>query len=800
MTEFTNIPQSEFNEERSFCSHEMSTVLDAQGGLCSLSYIDSYEKNGILYPDEKPLLILNRDGATCLNRPLYGPAIFLYTLTDDHREIVHHPVEQTISPWSLMGGDREQSFAFVMDSNRLFWNVSCQAPNAEKLFWCLQPSALFSGEKIVHMQQHTGKSSTQSGGLYSEEMLQQALSDGLLNGTAQVCWKEDSFDEKEQTYYLKGTVSYPFGIKEFYFAIGCSAPVSFEKFMNMTALCADWKRYSEITFVMALGSSKEEARLSMQEGTAQYGQILQYKKKTARKIEKESLQIKVAKLPEAYAFSQMSPQYLDSLMVGKTEEGYIGVCAAAHKFGYFSVWDSIYPIRDLLWNGRYEDACRQITYLLKLPMMDNTPIASLHAVLQWNEAMAFFPSMELEQLYPQITKMFWTAKASTEPTYHMLKYAANVGVDKPEELGLTGEFLSAEVNALWYAACRIVQNEALLRNDTIVYEAAREVVQGVEAGYEKVFFDPEAGYLRAAVNPDFSLPHFAAYQNTNTWGYDYPYGMYLMRNIVKPLAQYQATQLWHPLGHKSVSFDSMIPCEMWQQVHMNQHNGHEMKLQRMAGNMREVYRVMRQYLKRFDRWKVAEETTNFSRFRLHPAQVCSWQSFSATANLEALRCAVSGLIKHRGGIGYLPAMDDGEIKLNNVPWGGSKISVSITGCGAYAMVKIDEKPLAGTMQIPVDVVCQEVLIERTEELPNDIMLVAALDMPIVKVIAKKGFLQFTCGERLATPVCLASKRCPQVFLNGKPLDVQWDEETKMLWIDACWNIGDVVTAQIIDET
>lgn len=799
MIENTNIVQGDLNESRSFCSHELSAVLDSQGGLCELSYIDVHEQDGVLYPDEKSLPIIVRDSAEYLQRPLYGPAIFLYTLTEDNREILHYPAEHTISPWSLRGADEEQSYAFMLDRNRIFWNVTCNAHNAKEVFWCLQQSTLFCGEKRVHMQQHTGTGSTQSGGLYSEEMLNKALLKGSLNGKAKVVWEEDSFDKNEKVLYIKGTVNYPFGTKYFYFAIGCNADVYYREFSGMKALCAGWKNMPDITVVMAMGSTKAEALSSMRDGVKNYSQILENKRCNAIKIQQESLQIDVEKLPKAIDFSQMAPQYLEEMMVGETQEGYIGVCAAVHKFGYFSLWDAIYPIRDLLWNGRLEDAARQITYLLKLPMMDNTPIASLHAIVQWNEALAFCPEMGLEELYPEALKMFWLANTATEPKYHMLKYTANVGVDRPQELGLSGEFLAPDVNALWYMACRVLKNEAFKRNDKKTFDAASEIVSGIEKGYEKVFFDSDVGYLRAAVNTDFSLPKFTVFQNTNTWGYDYPYGMYLMRNIVKPLANYQAKQLWHPTGHKAVTFDSTVPCEMWRQVHMNQHNGHEMKLQRMAGNMAEVYRVMGQYLKRFDRWKVAEETTNFSRFCIHPAQVCSWQAFSATANLEALRCAVSGVVKHRGGIGYLTAPDDGKIQLRNIPNGNSKASVTVSGEGTYAVIKLDGEVLEGTLQIPADKSFSKIEIERTERIANDIMLVAALDMPINKIHTGKGFLSFSCGATAATPICLICKSFPEIYKNGEKITADWDSYTKKLWIDECWNDGDEVIVQLLDE-
>ena len=794
MREFTQIPQSQWNEVRSFCAHELAANLDCRGGLCNLSYIDAVELDGVIYPDEKPLPIMNRDNAEFVGRPMYGPAIQLYTRTKKGRDILHYPALHTFSPWSLYGGDNEQTYHFFMERRRIFWRMGCSLEDAQELCWCLQPCTLYCGEKQVHMQQHTGVSSTQSGALYTQEEMEN--NKPVLNGTAKVQWKQEGYDKTQQTLYIRGTVEYPFGTKEYYLAVGSNMPVTCNETYSTTVLCAPWENSREITFVMAFGNTREEAFEAMRSGTENYTQILENNIREAEAVEADAPVIQIPRLNATADFSQMASQYLNAMTVGKTDAGDIGVRAAVYKYGYFSVWDAIYPVRDFLWNGRIADAQRQISYLLTLPMMENTPIAGLHAIVQFNEVMAFCPEWNTDNLYPAMLKIFRLAARSTEPVYHMLAYDANVGVDKTEELGVYGAFLSPEINALWYMACRVIKNEALHRNDKETYECADEIIKGIEAGYRKVFFDDDTGYLRSAVCRDLSLPENAIYQNTNTWGYDYPFGMYLMRDIVKPLADYQAICLYHPEGHRAVAIDSAIPCEMWKQVHMNQHNGHEMKLQRMAGNMDEVYRVMTRYLEQFERWQTAVETTNFSRFAIHPAQMCAWQAFSATANMEALRCAVIGILRHRGGISYLPAADSGEVQINNIPVEDRRISVSVVGTGEYGVMTADEKEIPGTLQMPADITYKAISVHRTDKLPTYPVLLTALDMTVEKLTAKENCLQFTCRETVSAPVCLLCETMPLVSVNGVKLYPEYHSNCKKAWIDHCWHKGDVVTVQL----
>ena len=66
-----------------------------------------------------------------------------------------------------------------------------------------------------------------------------------------------------------------------------------------------------------------------------------------------------------------------------------------------------------------------------------------------------------------------------------------------------------------------------------------------------------------------------AFQNTSTAGLNYPFGSYLMRKGIVPMAEYQARRLYHPGGRTAVAWDTEIECEMWKSVHMNQYDGHE---------------------------------------------------------------------------------------------------------------------------------------------------------------------------------------------------------------------------------
>jgi hypothetical protein len=270
--------------------------------------------------------------------------------------------------------------------------------------------------------------------------------------------------------------------------------------------------------------------------------------------------------------------------------------------------------------------------------------------------------------------------------------------------------------------------------------------------------------------------------------------MYLMRDMVGHLAHYQSHQLWHPLGHRAVAFDSEMPVDWWKFVHMNQHNGHEMKVQRMADNMAEVYRVMGQTMQRFDRWKVAEETTNFSRYAIAAAQVCDWQTFAATGNMEALRAAVAGVMRHRGGLCYLPAQDDHDVTLAGVPMGDGTITVNVKGAGGFAALAVNGRAVAGSLQVPADVPSGDVAVTRTDELPTYPVLLTAIDLPIANVVAQGFTTACVCGDTAYTPMMWRAQTCPTVTVNGETVTGEWDG--RVLCVDRLWKTGDRVVVTV----
>ena len=784
------------NEYRAFCRNELSATIDGDGGVVSLDWIDCYyHHDGTVYPDEIKLPIFSRDHASEKTYPAYGAAVQLYTRETTRRVLLHRPCDPSFTLSYLQGGDAEQTYELLLDNGRVLWECGCTTANRDELLFCVNNRFLFDGNSKATKEQHSGPRSTQKGDHFEEAGIPLPTDIPKLNGPAKITWTAAGYDEENAVLLFSCTAEYVYGTVAYVLACGLNVETTSDTAPGMTVLRAKWGDNKTIRAGMALAHTVDEAILSLKAGLAEFDALRDAQRNEEKARHTVANVVKTEALPFTEEYSKATAAYLDSLMVGPMDKGRIGVRASANVYGYFSVWDTIFPLRDFLWNGRFADAERMLEYLFRLPAMENTPVASVHLITAWNEAMAFLPTDALGDIYPIMRRIFEFECRLVEPQYGLLQCKGNTGVDDATQMGLYGMFLSPDVNGMWYNACCAMHNEALRQGDAETAKRAYELIKGIEKGFRKAFFNEDVGYFRGGVNTDLTPAEFDVYHNTLTLGYDYAFGPYLMRDSAAALAHYQSHELWHPLGHRAVAFDSAMPCSWWRYVHMNQHNGHEMKLQRAADNMAEVYRVMGQTMKRSERWKNAEETTNFSRFAIHPDQVCDWQAFAATAQMEALRSAVAGIGRHRGGLYYAPATDNRDVTVENVPMGDARISVTVTGDGSFATLVCGGKAVTGTLQQPCDVPAGDLCIRRGEASAYPVLL-NVVDMPVANVTVQGTSTACECQATAYAPMIWYAPAKPTVTVNGEVISCEWDEQTKRVYFSRVWQANDHVLVAI----
>ena len=394
------------NEYRFFCRNELGLMVDNDGGICRMDLIDCYTYKGLVFPDEMKLPIVCRDFASAHGFPSYGAGIQLYTTERDGRVLLHRPSEQHFTLSYLQGADDLQSYEMLLESNCVLWECTCASIKRQELLFYLNRTYLYCDTMDTHKDHHRGEGTTQIGDHYKEAGVELDVDLPDINGKATVQWVEQGFDAAQQVLLYRGTVEYPYGTTTYVMAVGANVSCTLDTANNVTLLRMPWEDHAAIRVGMAIAHDQEGAIALLRESLAQYDTLRDEQLRQHRISEQRAMQVKTQRLPSSEAFCKASGAYLDPLMVGPAQNGRIGLRASAGKYGFFSLWDAIYPIRDLLWCGRYADAARALTYLFSLPAMENTPIAALHLVVQWNEALAFLPDGMLADMYDTARTIF----------------------------------------------------------------------------------------------------------------------------------------------------------------------------------------------------------------------------------------------------------------------------------------------------------------------------------------------------------------------------------------------------------
>ena len=759
MLDFNRLFPEQF---RSFCSGPLAFTVERFGGIDAISLLDIREFEGKFYPDRHALPWLRRKGGGSMGRPMYSPAIQFR-----HGKELFYPIDTEFFPngfcalnYAMLLRENAAVFRFKAKPGENFsvniskfhmregeWDTlknQCSKP-ASGIQWLpdelrgpgFDPTKPFPEDKMIFTRNTpvVGKDSV----LFSAKC-------EFVDYTKTVCW----------------AVKFPFDIteREIPNALEFNGTIKEEEF--------------EVHF--GFGDSEEEA---FRNAETTFAELEEVRKKNCA----PALDFKVDGLPEASEFFRVYPGYQRAMLMAETERE-VAIRAASEKFGFFALWDHVYPSRDFLVTGEPERCKKALRYLINYPWSETCPWITLQLVIQMDEYLAYTNDVEfLKESMERFKEFFRFNMRFSNKESGLLATSLNVGVDNSKEVGLSGLFQASCLNGWWFNFLRTLENFAVETGDSELAEECRNVADLVDANYAKTFFDPEVGYLRAATDVDGKAPSVQIYQNTHTLAMDYPHGAWLFRNIVNELAEYQAEKLYHPCGHTAVSPDSAVPCEMWKSVHMNQHTGHECKTARFGGRAEEAFRVMEAYISYFRKYGVAVETFNLSGCDGDAHQLSSWQAFSATAAAQALISGVAGWFIHRGGFYWLPS-DGSDITIDRL---NGKL-LTVTGKGKYA-AGLNGVP--GSMQEPADQKMDHLAVTRQATAPAHPVLICAIGLPVAEVKVEGTKLSFRADATVRTPVRIAVPGKPVLTINGKECAFEWHSKDQAIWFDYPFRKGDL---------
>lgn len=490
-------------------------------------------------------------------------------------------------------------------------------------------------------------------------------------------------------------------------------------------------------------------------------------------------------MANAAAFAEDYRKWQFAMLLGENDKE-CAIKAAAGKFGFFAMWDHVYPIRDFLMLGRVDIAKKALRYISTCYGVSCYEWIGLQLPMVLNEILGFDNDLAFEQeIYEKLKPVYddFISRSDTKAGLFPTRYS--VGNDNSLQAGFSGEFFACCTNSWWHNSLQCMRNIALDLGEK--EDAERYGAQAEKAAehYLDVFYHQQDGYLRQAVTRELK-PGIDVYQNTNTIGLDYTHGKELLQPVIKNLAQFQASKLYHTTGHRAVPLDSMIPCEMWHSCHMNQHLGHECKLARMGGLPSEADRVMTAYLKRYEETGTAVETFNFTGCPGDQSQLADWQTFSATGAIKALVSGVAGIEYHRGGLNYLPAPGSQSRKINGLCMNDNVFDIEISGTGDSAQLFLNGTLIPGTLQLPADAAKDgNNLLEfkRCNRSSTPLLFLQAEDLPISDFKYENNGISFTVdADRHAVLRFYAERNPAWKSRQENNFELTWDpKEHLLLW-------------------
>lgn len=759
--------------------------VDRFGGVESVQLLDIRELGGKCYPERRPWRIFSRTGHV-LNRPLIYPAIRYLREQEDGSIRVFAPEYPDIHASAVLSPEYDMLMGEDGFAHRLRDSLSGERRAflcaISKPHWYEHREAMSNYNQLAH------------------EWLPAAFrSEGfdecqpIRDGKVELLREAPAFDAGSNSLGFRLTARGEDFEKELHVVFTSDVKLGYSEDVNQWLLRSDFLLQREGRFACGIGPDRSSALANAQEMLRDMQTGIDAQIHPGRFPSMP--EISIEDMPLATEFSRVFPYYQSALCLAETETE-MCIRAAFSKFGFFAIWDHIYPIRDFLVAGEWHKARKALRYMMDFPHTETNPFVLSHLTIALNEYLAFTGDLALlHEGYASLKKAFAFAQTLLDQDTGLLRYAIDTAVDVMPELGLDGLFYASCVNGWWYDCCCCLVNFAMIECDSAFETTVKEIERKISASYEEVFYDEKSGWLKAAVGEDRKQMNCDVFLQNKTLAADYAHGAWILRHIRKNMASYLMKHLHHPMGVSAVAFDSQVPAIYLKGTRMNQHIGHSCKMLRQANRMDGVEHLLSNYLYVYGRTQNAVETFNYSFCLGNQTQLADWQAFSATAAMQAIIQGRIGLAWHRGGLHFVPAADDKECAIRNFHFRDKIYDLSITGQGGFiGGMSFNGREITGTAQLPADLPRQERnswQVERTANEPPYPVLLWMIDIPIIQVSASAGHLIFkTASGGFAKMECFVPGN-PILTINGKKVEYEYDEKEKSLWFTGDVNEGDV---------
>ncbi len=751
-------------DHRSFCSGPLGVRIERFGGVECISLLDVLEFEGKSYPERYATSIFTNRG-TVLNRPFMAAAVYFEKHCEDGTLFRYAPEYPVFGPNTL----KSRYYDMILHRDSMAFRLK----NKE--------NGLFStliGRS--HYECEIGKLQSKKNQLaaYEKSWLPYELrgknydpdspfpEDGVFIGR-----KEPVFDPEKRTLC---------------FEIGLKFKTHFKKLFTVMTCNSKWDFEAKKTYWMLNAeNSGEDVVIGFG-----FGETFQQAEKRSRRMvrhEKEYLaeasapdrfpncaEITVQGIPGASLFSDLYPAYQRESVITEDERE-CTIRASQTGYGFFSMWDHIFPIRDFLIMNEPGLAAKALRYIITYPHLETGILCSMQTVPAAWEYYAFTgDSGLLREMMGYFIRFFRFALKFSHPRTGLLKNTLACAVDVPGEFGCKDLFYDSGLNGWWYDFCRSLQNMALLFEDTPLAEETGRIADKILKSFLNTFYSEKEGFLLTAVPSGKTKKFLPVFAYTGTMGLEYAHGEELLRPVIRRLAEFQKSSLRHPLGHTALPVDSEIPCISWKAVHMNQHLGHECRCARLGGEAEEAFHLMNGYMKVFSFYRNAVETFNYCFCLGNQGQNGDWQTFSATGAMQGLLRGLAGLDWHCGGLRFVPARDNHQLSVRSFGFRGSIYDFSCSGQGAHVgKMTVNGHEISGTLQLPMDITehpgRKVWSVVRSDAAPGKPLLLNAPDLMISSVRSTVKQLVFTIRSNAYSALEFYCPSNPEIRLNGTPV-------------------------------
>ena len=164
------------------------------------------------------------------------------------------------------------------------------------------------------------------------------------------------------------------------------------------------------------------------------------------------------------------------------------------------------------------------------------------------------------------------------------------------------------------------------------------------------------------------------------------------------------------------------------------------------------------------------------------SQYSFWFGWSASGWYEAILSGFCGIWEEPGGLAYVCADQDQDIRLSNLPYRGGRWKIDISGTGRYVdHFEVDGHLIPGIAKIPERYLVagdHSLTIHRADQ-PADRLLLDSVGLRLIDASSADGVLHIQLAGPGRALIRFYSPTKPEALDRQQQVPVNWDPTTRI---------------------